>query len=441
MVKHTSEAVQATAKGERRRLLLLTTTTGYQTRAFAQASEKLGLAVVFGTDRCHVLDDPWQDGALALKFENPDESARKIVETVRHNPVHGIVALGDSTPPTAARAAEALGLLFHGSETSDICRNKYHSRQRMQECGLSVPRFVRFSVDADPADAVKQGVAPIGFPCVLKPLALSASCGVIRANNAEEFINAFQLIRSLLRSPEVRVKGDQACDYLQVEEYIEGAEIAVEGLVDRGRLKVLAIFDKPDPLIGPYFEETIYVTPSRLPLETQAAVMEELRRAVQGLGLRHGPLHAELRINKSRAWILEVAARPIGGLCSRALRFRAPAMEGSIPLEELIIRLAMGEDVDAIRREEAASGVMMIPVPQEGIFERVEGVEEAGKVPGVEDIVITARPNEKLVSRPGGTSYPGFIFARGASPEFVEQALRSVHQKLRFVISPALPVI
>lgn len=441
MVKHTSEAGQAAPKGEKRRLLLLTTTTGYQTRAFVRAAEKLGLAVVFGTDRCHVLDDPWQDGALALKFENPDEAAGKIVESARRRPVHGIVALGDSTPPAAARAAQALGLLFHRPETSDICRNKYRSRQRMQECGLSVPRFVRFPIGADPEDIVKLGVAPIGFPCVLKPLALSASCGVIRANNAEEFISAFQRIRSLLRSPEVRARGDEACDYLQVEEYIEGEEIAVEGLVDRGRLKVLAVFDKPDPLVGPFFEESIYVTPSRLPLETQAVVMEELRRAVQALGLHHGPLHSELRINTRGAWILEVAARSIGGLCSRALRFRSPDQGESISLEELIIRLALGEDVETIRREEAAAGVMMIPVPQEGILQSVEGVEEASRTPGVEDLIITARPNQMLTPLPRGTSYPGFIFARGSSPGFVEQALRDAHQKLRFVLGPALPVI
>ncbi|HKT12743.1 MAG TPA: ATP-grasp domain-containing protein [Terriglobia bacterium] len=441
MVKHTPEAVQEAPKGERRRLLLLTTTTGYQTRAFVQAAERLGLAVVFGTDRCHVLNNPWQDGALALKFEDPDESGGKIVESVRGHPVHGVVALGDSTPPTAARTAEALNLLFHRPDTTDICRNKYRSRRRMQECGFRVPRFIRITIDADPADIVKRRDTSIGFPCVLKPLALSASCGVIRANNAQEFISAFQRIRSLLRSPEFRVRSDEACDYLQVEEYIEGEEIAVEGLVDRGQLKVMAIFDKPDPLVGPYFEESIYVTPSRLPLETQAAVMKELCRAVRALGLYHGPLHAELRINFRGVWILEVAARCIGGLCSRALRFRAPGMEESISLEELIIRLAMGENVDAFCREEAAAGVMMIPVPQEGIFERVEGVENAGKVSGVDDIIITARPNQKLVPLPGGASYPGFIFARGATPEFVEQALRTAHQKLRFVINPALPVI
>ena len=441
MENRASEAGRSTLKGEKRRLLLLTTTTGYQTRAFVQTAEKLGLAVVFGSDRCHVLDDPWQDGALALKFEDPGPSAAKIVEYARCQPVDAIVALADLTPPTAARAAERLGLLFHRPETSDICRDKYRSRQRLEECGLNIPRFARFPIGENPMDIVKLGVAPIGFPCVLKPMALSASRGVIRANNAQEFITAFKQIQSLLNSPEVQLKRDETSNYLQVEEYIGGVEIAVEGVVDRGRLKVLAVFDKPDPMVGPYFEESIYVTPSRLPIEAQAEVTETLRRAVLALGLHHGPLHAELRLNNQGPWILEVAARSIGGLCSQALRFRVPRQDEIISLEELIIRLALGEDVETIRREEAASGVMMIPVPHAGIFQRVEGVEEARRTPGVEGVIITARPNQKLIPLPEGTSYPGFIFARGPSPEFVEQALRDSHKKLRFVLSPVLPLI
>jgi biotin carboxylase len=275
---------------------------------------------------------------------------------------------------------------------------------------------------------------------VLKPLALSASRGVIRANNTQEFINAFKEIQSLLHSPGIRVTPQETSDFLQVEEYIDGEEIAVEGVVDRGRLKVLAMFDKPDPLVGPYFEESIYVTPSRLPLETQAEIMEVLRRAVQALGLYHGPLHAELRINSQGPWILEVAARSIGGLCSRALRFHLSGGSEAISLEELIIRLAIGEDVETIRREEASSGVMMIPVPRAGVFQRVEGLDEARHTPGIEDIIITARPNQNLIPLPRGTSYPGFIFVRGHTPEFVEQALRDAHHKLRFVLSPVLPV-
>lgn len=421
--------------------MLLTTTTGYQARSFVREAEKLGVVVLFGTDRCHVLNDPWQDGALALKFEDPDESAAKIAEYYQHQRFQGIVALGDCAPSTAARAAEALGLPYHRPETADICRDKYRSRGRLAECGIKVPHFVRFPIDSDPSDLMKPQVGSVGFPCILKPLALSASRGVIRANNPQEFISAFKRIRGLLRSPEVQVRRQEASNYLQVEEYVEGAELAVEAVVDSGRLKVLALFDKPDPLVGPFFEESIYVTPSRLPRETQSEITETLRRAAEALGLYHGPLHAELRINRQGPWILEVAARSIGGLCSRSLRFRQPGGDQNISLEELIIRLALGEEIDTLQREEQASGVMMIPIPKAGIFQSVEGLDKAHLIPGVEEIIITARPGEKLVPLPEGSSYPGFIFARGLSPESVERALRQAHGQLHFVLSPVLPVI
>jgi biotin carboxylase len=226
-----------------------------------------------------------------------------------------------------------------------------------------------------------------------------------------------------------------------VESYVEGAEIAVEGIVDRGRLRILAIFDKPDPLVGPFFEETIYATPSRLAAETQQHVIQTLGRAVQALGLYHGPLHAELRINREGVWVMEVAARSIGGLCSRALRFRIPQVDANVSLEELLIRLALGLDVSRICREDAASGVMMIPIPQAGFYQETQGVEEALATPGIEEILITAKVSQKLVPLPEGSSYLGFIFGRGHSPDFVEDALRHAHEKLRFVLTSDLPVI
>ena len=424
-----------------KRLLILCTTTGYQTRAFVEAAEKLGLDVVFGTDRCHVLEDPWQDGALALRFEDPESSARQLVEFANAARIDGIVSLGDRPTPTAARACRALNLPHHSPEAADICRDKYLSRERLRAAGLNVPAFTRFSLDSDPRELLASRDAAIHFPCVLKPLALSASRGVIRANTPEEFFNAFEQIKAMLRTPEVQVMRESTSQFIQVESYIEGEEIAVEGLLDRGRLQLLAIFDKPDPLVGPYFEETIYVTPSRLKTETQNAVMVTLERAASALGLFHGPLHAELRLNADGVWILEVAARSIGGLCSRALRFTSPDLGNPISLEGLIIRLVLGNEIRTVRRESIASGVMMIPIPQAGIFEQAEGVEEALETPGVDEVIITAKPNQKLVPLPEGSSYLGFIFARGASPEFVEAALRQAHKKLRFVIQPALPVV
>jgi len=412
-------------------VLLLCTTTGYQARAFVAAAQQLGTTVVFGTDRCHVLEDPWRDGALALRFEEADASAAKVVEYAGSHPLDAVVAIGDQPTPTAARVAQALRLPGHPPPAADICRDKYRSRECLRRAGLKVPAFQRYARNSEP----QQLLPAISFPCVLKPLTLSGSRGVIRANDGGEFAAAFGRIRKLLASPDVGVLRDPAAVFIQAEEYIEGAEFALEGLVQGGRLRVLALFDKPDPLVGPFFEETIYVTPSRLPVKAQGQIRDVLQQAVKALDLRQGPVHAEVRLNSTGVWILEVAARPIGGLCARSLRF-----QNGMSLEELILRHALGERVEAVR-EAQASGVMMIPIVQAGFLEAVENIEEAERTLGVEAIEITAKLRQQLVPLPEGASYLGFIFARGETPEFVEQALREAHGKLRFVISPALKVV
>ena len=412
-------------------VLLLCTTTGYQARAFIEAAKKLDLNILFGTDRCHMLDDPWRDGALALRFNQPEASAAQVAEYARTHRVDAVVAVGDQPTPTAARIAQALGLPGHPPLSADICRDKYLSRECLRKAGLNVPAFQRLARSSAP----RQFASTLSFPCVLKPLALSGSRGVIRANDPGEFARAFERIGKLLASPEVGVLRDPASDFIQVENYIDGVEVAVEGLADRGRLHVLAVFDKPDPLVGPFFEETIYVTPSRLPIARQQQIGNVLQQAVTALGLSHGPVHAEMRLNSAGVWILEVAARPIGGMCARSLRF-----SHDMSLEELILRHALGEEVHPVR-EARASGVMMIPIPQAGFLQAVENLAEAEHTRGIEAVEITAKPHQQLVPLPEGASYLGFIFARGDSPEFVEEALRASHSKLRFVISPALPVV
>jgi hypothetical protein len=280
---------------------------------------------------------------------------------------------------------------------------------------------------------------------VLKPVALSGSRGVIRADDAAEARRAFARIAALLRSPQVRTLREEACDFIQAERYIEGVEVAVEALVVKGRLTPLAIFDKPDPLVGPYFEETIYVTPSRLSDGAQQAIIATVEQSVRALGLFHGPVHAEFRLRDegrdSRVWVLEIAARSIGGLCSRALRFSSADSNEHISLEELIVRNALQQDVSRAGREEQASGVMMIPIPAAGFYHDVEGVDDALRTAGVEDIRITAKAGQELIPLPEGASYLGFIFARCETPAEVEQALRSAHAQLRFVVTPKLPVL
>jgi biotin carboxylase len=313
------------------------------------------------------------------------------------------------------------------------CHDKYLARQLFHAAGLPVPQFFRVPLGDSPSAAA--GRAP--YPCVLKPLGLSASRGVIRANTPEEFAAAFERIKALLeKSLDIRMAREDHNQYLQVEAYIPGREFAIEGLVTRGAVRILALFDKPDPLEGPFFEETIYVTPSRESPAVQQTIREAVTTAVRALGLYHGPFHAELRYNEAGAWMLEVAARPIGGLCSKALRFGA-----NLPLEELLLRHAVGEDVSALALSDAASGVMMVPIPRGGIYEEVSGVDDARAVAGIDDVVITAKTGQMLVPLPEGAAYLGFLFARGRQPVEVEHALRDAHARLQFQIATALPTL
>jgi biotin carboxylase len=418
-------------------VLILASKLGYQTRGFAKAAERLGVEVRFGTDRCHKLDDPWGDAALALHFEQPAEAAQEIVRAFSDGVVGGIamdavLALGDRPTVAAAYAAEALGVAGNSPAAAEICRSKLRQRETLRAAGIRVPEFFSFAV----SDRLADVVARVKFPCVVKPLSLSASQGVIRANNADEFAEAVRRIRLLMESPEIQVLREPGRDQLLVETYVPGREVAVEGLIERGQLRVLAIFDKPDPLEGPYFEETIYVTPSRLPAQMQEAIKECSGDSVRALGLTMGPVHAEFRVNESGPWVLEIAPRPIGGLCSRALRFGADR----ISLEELLLRDALGMPGGDAERENAASGVMMIPVPRSGMFDGVQGIEAAESVPGVREIQITARLHDYVAAWPEGSSYLGFIFARADSAVEVEKALREAHQRINFRFSPRLPV-
>jgi biotin carboxylase len=318
----------------------------------------------------------------------------------------------------------------------EACRSKLRTKEVFRDAGLNVPWFQKLPIDPAP----EPSLLGISYPCVLKPLSLSASQGVVRANNREEFLAAALRIRRLLHSPEILATREANLDQILIEGYIPGREVAVEGLLADGELRVLAIFDKPDPLEGPYFEETIYVTPSRLPESVQRAIEKCAGDAVRALGLSHGPIHAEFRINEHGVWPIEVAPRPIGGLCARSLRFSFDKETEPIGLEELLVRHALELPGWNSPREQTASGVMMISVPESGVLESVSGEEAARSIPGITELSITARLHDAIAAWPEGSSYLGFLFARGNTSEEVELALRQAHQKLSFKITPSLPV-
>jgi len=419
-----------------KRLLLFTAKLGYQTRSFEDAAHKLGVQLVYVTDRCHQLEDPWGDQAIPVHFETPEVAAYTVMEALRGQDVSGILALGDRPTAAAAYAARGLGVRYNHPAAVEACRSKLRMKEVFRDAGLSVPWFRNLPIDPAP-EPVLLGIS---YPCVLKPLSLSASQGVVRANNREEFLAAAARVRRLLNSPEILATREANLDQMLIEGYVPGREVAVEGLLTDGALNILAIFDKPDPLVGPYFEETIYVTPSRLPESVQNAIEKCARGAARALGLLHGPIHAEFRINDDGVWPLEVAPRPIGGLCARALRFLLDAPSDPIGLEELLVRHALELPGWNSPRERIASGVMMIPVPKSGILEGVFGEEAARSIPGITELSITARLHDAIAAWPEGSSYLGFLFARESAPEKVALALREAHEKLSFTITPGLPV-
>ena len=423
-----------------RRVLLVATTTGYQIRSFGEAAGSLGVRLVFASDRCDRLDDPWWDQAIPVRFEDEARSVATVVAAVvaacGDAAPDGIIAVGDRPAVLAAHLADAFGLAGHTPAAAAACRNKLVTRQAFRAAGLPTPWFVSMPIEGDAERTLRR----IEYPAVIKPLVLSGSRGVMRVNDPGELMTALERLRQLLDARDVRLEGDEAHGQMIVEGFIAGAEYAVEGLLTRGRLQLLAICDKPDPLDGPFFEETIYRMPSLASQDVQQRIAEAVVASSAALGLRHGPVHAECRVSGDQIYMLEVAARPIGGLCSRALRFRSEGSQagdgarGVVSLEEVLLRHALGEDVTSYVREEKASGVMMIPIPRRGVYRGADGVEEARQVTGIEDVRITAKPDTTLVPLPEGKSYLGFIFARAAAPADVDRALRDAHAKLRFAI-------
>ena len=407
------------------RLLLLLPTTTYRTEDFLDAARTLGVDVVCASEKPSTFEAHAPDHLLTLDFADPDAAAARVAALAGRRPLNAVVGVDDLTTVAAAAIAERLGLRSNPVAAVAAARDKHQMRQCLAAAGVPVPRFRPIALKDDPFLAAR-GVA---FPCVLKPLALSASRGVIRANNVDQFIAAIRRIGALLQRADVEAAGD-AAQFLLAEQYVPGVEVALEGLRVRGTLHTLALFDKPDPLEGPFFEETIYVTPSRLPATAQRAIEHVTAAACAALGLDEGPVHAELRVNDAGPWVLEVAARSIGGLCSRTLRFGT-----GMTLEEIVLRHALGWPIASLTRERRPAGVMMIPIPRAGRLAAVRGVKAAGAVAGIEEVAITAHAGQELVPLPEGWQYLGFIFARADTPDAVEAALRDAHARLAFEIA------
>lgn len=407
------------------RVLLLLPTTTYRTKAFVEAALKLDVDVVAASEQPSTLLSTNPEGLLTLDFNDPARAIEQAHEFASRFPVDAVIPVDEDTAVAAASIAEALTLGHNPVDAALTAKNKHRMREVLTRSGVQVPRFWGFSLDED----AREVAARVTFPCVVKPVFLSTSRGVMRADNEEEFVGVVSRLDSIVSNPKVARRGGALAREALVEEFIPGFEVAVEGLVTDGEFRMLTIFDKPDPLDGPFFEETIYMTPSRLRQEVQRQIVDTTAAAVRAMGLTRGTVHAELRVNERGPWVIEVAARSIGGLCARALRF-----DKGMSLEELIIRHALGEDVASIQRETQASGVMMIPIPRAGILREVLGVDAAKAVSDIEDVIITAHITQELLPPPEGASYLGFIFSRADNPDKVEAALREAHARLEFII-------
>jgi biotin carboxylase len=405
------------------RLLLILPSATYRAADFIAAARELGVAVTVASERRAAMSATMGSAALTLPLADPDRAAAAIAAAAAETPFAAIVGVDDQGVMAAALASQSLGLRHNPPLAVARTRDKWAMRRALAEHAVAQPAFAAVEADEDGTTAADS----VGLPCVVKPLSLSGSRGVIRANDLLEVRAAVARVRAILTAA-----GRPAGEPLLLEAYVPGVEVAVEALMLDGALEVLAIFDKPDPLEGPYFEETLYVTPSRLPEAVLGEVERRSAGAAEALGLCDGPVHAELRVDGGRVSVLEVAARSIGGLCSRALRFGA-----GVSLEAVILRHALGLPVADPERERAASGVMMLPIEHAGVLVEVDGQAQARAVAGIVGLEITIARGRPVVPLPEGDRYLGFLFARGEDPAGVEQALREAHSLLRVRIKTA----
>ena len=404
-------------------VLLAAPASSYRIPAYLEAAERIGVPLTVVSEGEHALL-PCGTRGIHVRFDSPEAAVRTVLAALEGVAPCAVLASDDGTVEFASRVAAALRLPHNPPRATRISRRKDLARQALSAAGLPVPAFRLVDLNGD----IEGQVAGLDYPCVVKPLAMSGSRGVIRADDRSSVLAAIERAGAIASESGSEFERGN----LLVEGFIPGAEVALEGMLEDGHLRVLALFDKPEPLDGPFFEESYYVTPSRLPPTMQNTVARRVAECCAAYGLHHGPVHAELRLHDGDAWPLEVAARTIGGECARLLSFGT-----GCGLEELVLRQALGEHVQT-NVANGAAGVLMLPTPRAGILRRVQGVLEAQRIPGIEEVSIAVREGYRLVPLPEGSSYLGFVFARSATPAEVESALRQANRSIEVVTAPLL---
>ena len=424
--------------------------TTYHASDFVQATERLSVAMTVGTDGQQALQEIAPGSTITLDFKDLVGASATVEEFHRRFPVDAVVATDDETTVLGATVSEALGLAHNPVEAVLLTRSKLNLRRALDDARLPSPGYQVVDLGSGFASRSKKerisrldtavqevlksagnSADGISFPCVLKPTFLSASRGVIRADDTDSFHQAVLRVGDILHEEFAAGGGSTESHLILVEDYVPGVEYAIEAIMANGSVYPLALFDKPDPLEGPYFEETIYVTPSRACLETQREIVTAIEKAVATLGLREGPMHAEVRVNQNGVHIIDLAARAMGGLCPRVLKF-----DNGVSLEELILRHALGKHCDLSPQNHRAGGVMMLPIPAAGVFRRVRGVNAARGCQAISEVTLTVNPGQRVRPLPEGNRYLGFIFAHADTPIEAEAALRRAYSQLEFEIEP-----
>jgi biotin carboxylase len=407
------------------RLLLLVPTATYRAGAFVRAAQRLDIDITLASEKPNSLSKYHPVDLVTLDFADPTGSAKEMRSFAKRHPIKAVIGVDDQVTLAASAIGAALELPHNPIDSAYATLNKRAMRERLAGADVPVPRFRALTID-EVDDRVASAVT---YPCVLKPLMMAASRGVIRVNTPEDFVRTFRKVATIVQSPDAP-QDLESRGYLLVEQYVPGWEVAIEGILTNGRLHVFAIFDKPDPLEGPYFPETIYVTPSRHPQSVQRKIMSMTEDGARAVGLRHGPIHAELRGQADQLWFIEIASRSIGGYCSKVLRF-----EGGLSLEDVIIRHALeSEHFRLPDREDRAAGVMMLQAPTEGRFKEVLGLDRARAIDGIDEVIVSSHRDQALTPLPEGFLYLGFVFARAQGTAEVEGILRTAYDELEFVI-------
>ena len=407
-------------------ILFIAPPQSYRIAPYLKAAKELDCDLTIASMGEYSLVSPIAEG-IHIDFADHEAALARLKEHHQQHPFNAVIGGDDLAVELASRLANELGLAHNSPQASLLTRRKDLARAHLQQAGVAVPAHSLIDLTRPLAIQLEQ----LHYPCVLKPLAMSMSRGVIRVDNTEQAQQACARIESIIQ--EALVEEEQ--QKILAEQYIDGEEIAYEGLLTNGELKTLLFFDKPEPLTGPYFEESYYITPSRQDKDIQQRVYEVVKAACDSYGLVTGPVHAELRVDEDgKVWVLEVAARTIGGECARLVEL---ATEQS--LEKLVLSNALSQ-LHSLPELKGAAGVLMIPTTQAGVLRRVEGVMAAQNVEGIKEVVLSVREGHQLVPLPEGSSYLGFMYGLAETPEQVEQALREAHAKLNVVIAPLFDI-